>query len=93
MDAESSQRLGHGRALVGDDRLAEAIEVFDEVIARYGTAAELASRRDVADALIEKAESLERLGRDEDALAAFNSVLERFGTATSPCCTGGSPGR
>src|SRR4051794_14479845 len=80
----SSQRLGEGRALVEDDRLAEAIDVFDEVIVRYGTSTDTATKRDVADALIDKAETLERLGRDEDALAAFNSVLERYGTAPEP---------
>jgi tetratricopeptide (TPR) repeat protein len=82
MDESAADLLDHGRTLIREERLVDAVAVFDHLVGLHG--ADAASARDVADALIEKGEAVERLGHDEEAVAAFNAVLERFGTASDP---------
>lgn len=63
------QRLCEGKRLAGDDRYAEALKIFDELVksqagTRYGW-----------DADIQAAAALGHLGRYEDALARFDRIL------------------
>jgi two-component system OmpR family response regulator len=76
-----------GAALLGERRLEEAIVPLDELIARFedddptlrSTAAERRLRTQVAFALRDKAVALYRLGRDEEAKAAEDEMVTRFG--------------
>ena len=60
----------------------EALAAYDEVISRFGTAAELNFREEVALALLSKGMVLRSaFDRPEEALAAYDEVISRFGTA------------
>ena len=52
------------------------------MLARFGTATELALRGLVARALVSKGIALGALDRSEEAIAVFDEVLAHFGTAT-----------
>jgi tetratricopeptide (TPR) repeat protein len=58
-----------------------AVAVFDELVARYGEAAEPELGETVAQALSRKAAVLARLGRDEEALSAYDDLLARVDEA------------
>ena len=62
----------------------DAIAVYDEVVARFGTAVEPALREPVARALVAKGVRLGTLNRGEDAIAVYDEVVARFGTAGEP---------
>jgi hypothetical protein len=62
----------------------EAIAVFDDIVARFGTASETVLREAVARALLNKGGALGELGRNEEAIAVCDDVLGRFGTASEP---------
>jgi tetratricopeptide (TPR) repeat protein len=72
--------LNKGIALSTFGRSAEAIAVYDELLARFGTATEL--REQVAKALVNKGNTLGKLNRSVEAIAAYDELLARFGTAT-----------
>ena len=63
-------------------RSEEAIAVYDDLLARFGTATELPLREQVARALVNKGVTLGALGRSEEAIAVYDDLLARFGTAT-----------
>ena len=63
------------------DRSVDEIAVYDELVARFGTADDLPLREQVAKALFNKGARLGALGRSEDAVAVYDDVLARFGTA------------
>jgi tetratricopeptide (TPR) repeat protein len=52
------------------------------VIARFGAAGELALRKQVAQALLGKGNTLSDLGRSEEEIAVYDEVIARFGTAS-----------
>jgi tetratricopeptide (TPR) repeat protein len=56
----------------------------DEVLRSLGDAIELALRKKVATALVERGSALSDLNRYEEALDAFDEVIRRFGAATEP---------
>jgi tetratricopeptide (TPR) repeat protein len=58
-----------------------AIQVYDEVVERFGAARDLAIRKPVAHALINKGVTLSELGRAEQAIDVYNEVVARFGAA------------
>jgi tetratricopeptide (TPR) repeat protein len=64
------------------DRGAEAIAVYDDLLARFGTATELPLREQVANALYNKGVTLGALGRSAEEIAVYDDLLARFGTAT-----------
>jgi tetratricopeptide (TPR) repeat protein len=81
--ARALNRLGYTLAAVmGDGE--RAIAVFDELVARFGDAAEPALREAVARAMVDKGLTLGRLNRSEDAIAVYDELLARFGAATEP---------
>jgi tetratricopeptide (TPR) repeat protein len=60
----------------------EEISVYDDVLARFGSATELPLREQVAIALVNKGIALGALDRSTEAIAAYDDVLARFGNAT-----------
>ena len=88
-DAESRAKVA--RALVNKgltlgqlNQSEEAIAVYDEVLRRFGEAAEPALREQVAWALVGKGIALEPSNRSEEAIAVYDEVARRFGEATEP---------
>ena len=59
---------------------ADAIAVYDDLIARFGSATEPALRELVAKALINKGGALSALDRGEDAIATYSDLI----TASAP---------
>jgi tetratricopeptide (TPR) repeat protein len=66
------------------NRAADALAVYDDVVARFGDAPEPAIREQVAKALANKAFTLGQLNRAADALAAYDELVVRFGDAPEP---------
>ena len=71
-----------GIKLTEDGKHEAAIAVYDDLLARFGTATELPLREQVAKALFNKGVRLGALGRSEDAIAVYDDLLASFGTAT-----------
>jgi tetratricopeptide (TPR) repeat protein len=70
--------------LSAQDREEEAVEVYDQVVDRFGDATEPELRTRVAWALIYKGVALGWLGRSEEAVGVYDQVVDRFGDATEP---------
>jgi tetratricopeptide (TPR) repeat protein len=64
------------------DRSAEAIDIYDDLLARFDTATELPMRSQVANALFNKGVTLDALGRRAEAIDVYDDLLSRFGSAT-----------
>jgi hypothetical protein len=62
----------------------EALGVYDDVVARFGAATELALREPVAMALVNKGVTLGTLGRSEEEIAVYDDVVARFGAVEEP---------
>jgi tetratricopeptide (TPR) repeat protein len=60
----------------------DAIAVYDELLARFGSASELPLREQVAKGLRNKGFRLGALGRSEDEIAVYDDLLARFGNAS-----------
>jgi len=73
-----------GLTLGALDRWEEAVEVYDEVLRRFGDASEPALMENVARALFGKGLSLGALGRSEEEVEVYDEVLRRFGDASEP---------
>jgi tetratricopeptide (TPR) repeat protein len=69
------------RLAVQLNRPEEAIAILDEIVARYGDAAEPPLREHVARALFNKGFTLGSLGRSEEAIAVYNALEARYGDA------------
>jgi hypothetical protein len=54
------------------------------VVARFGSASELALRKQVARALINKGTTLGELGRGEQAFSVYDELIARFGGDDNP---------
>ncbi len=63
------------------NRSEEELDTYDQVVARFGEAAEPALREHVAAALINKGIALGQLNRSEEELDAYDQVVARFGEA------------
>jgi hypothetical protein len=64
------------------DRSADEIAIYDDLLARFGTATELPLREQVARALFNKGVRLGTLDRSAEAIAVYDDLLARFGAAT-----------
>ncbi len=73
-----------GVVLAVQEQFAEAIAALDRVVIDFGAAADAATRRQVARAIIEKGALLIELGRFSEALSTYDAVIARFGDATEP---------
>ena len=62
----------------------EAIAVYDEVIARFGSTTEVQVRKYVAEAMVKQGEVLESLGGKEEAIEVYDEIIRRFGEAREP---------
>jgi tetratricopeptide (TPR) repeat protein/Na+/melibiose symporter-like transporter len=62
----------------------DPIAGYDELIGRYGHAADLDSRQRTADTLVEKGFALADLDRSHEALEVFEDVLARVGADSDP---------
>jgi hypothetical protein len=60
------------------------VNIYQDVVARFGVAPEPDLRGQVAMALVNKGVALGRLGRLEDEVAAYDDVVSRFGAALEP---------
>ena len=81
-------RRGEARALVEkgitlaeENRVAEALALWDDVVRRFGASASTVDLEAVGMALVNKGTSLGRLNRPEEALAAWDEVVRRFGAS------------
>jgi hypothetical protein len=75
--------VNKGLRLGAQDREVEAMEVYDEVVRRFGDATEPALRDRVARALINKGIALGVQKRNAEAMEVYE-VVRRFGDATEP---------
>ena len=73
-----------GIVLAGENRLNEAVSVWNEVVTRYGTNEAQSVLVVVAMALNNKAGALGQLNRPGEALAASEEVVRRFGDSGFP---------
>jgi tetratricopeptide (TPR) repeat protein len=76
-----SALMGRGVAL---GNVEEAIAVYDEVIARFGSATEVQVRKYVAEAMVNQGEVLESLGGKQAAIEVYDEIIRRFGEAWEP---------
>ncbi len=76
--------VNKGITLGSLNRSEEAIAVYDEVLQRFGDAAEPALRAQLATALCGKGFRLGTLNRSEEAITVYDEVLQRFGDAAEP---------
>ena len=76
-----SALMGRGVAL---GNVEEAIAVYDEVIARFGSATEVQVRKYVAEAMVNQGEVLESLGGKQQAMEVYDEIIRRFGEAREP---------
>ncbi|MDE0333487.1 MAG: ATP-binding protein [Defluviicoccus sp.] len=65
--------------LAEEGRLQDAVDIWDEVVRRFGTSTVRSDLEQVSLALIKKGNALGRLQRPQEALAAWDEVVERFG--------------
>ena len=76
-----SALMGRGVAL---GNVEEAIAVYDQVIARFGSATEVQVRKYVAEAMVNQGEVLESLGDKQAAIEVYDEIIRRFGEAWEP---------
>ncbi|MBK7676430.1 MAG: tetratricopeptide repeat protein [Candidatus Accumulibacter sp.] len=60
----------------------DEIQVYDDLVERFGEATEAALREAVARALVNKGVALGQLGKAEDAIKVYDDLVERFGADT-----------
>lgn len=76
---EPSIRLWLAKLLREQNRTAEAIDVYSEVIHRFGDVEGLGLRKAVLTAMLGNGELLYRLGRHENSINMYDEVIARFG--------------
>ncbi len=79
-DAQALYNKGFRLGALG--RSKEAIAVYNDLLARFGSATEAPIREAVAMAFRNKGFRLGALGRGEEEIAVYNDLLARFGSAT-----------
>ena len=82
--ASGLELIDRGSELRKENRLQEAISVFDEVIDRYGESSPRHSPELTAKALVRKGEALHALGRSQETLATCDEVIRRYGANEAP---------
>ena len=65
-------------------QLEQAMEVYGDLVARFGAADELALREQVARALFNKGITLGVIGRAEQSIEVYDDVIARFGAGREP---------
>ena len=80
LEVIAKTNVNMGMILGEQDRTADAMKVFEEVVRRFGGSEVLAILEQVALALSNKANALIRLNREEDALCIYSEIADRFGT-------------
>ncbi len=83
-EAIAQKLLEKGAALSGQNRSEEALEVFDEVLSRYGASKKPALIDSTAKALLRKTEAFWMLKRFEYAVEACEEVVRRYGSVEAP---------
>ena|SRR5437773_3681722 len=78
------QLINKGLKLGALNRSGEAIEVYDEVVRRFGDYPKPALREPLAMALVNKGFRLGVLDRGEDEIAAYSEAALRFGDSVDP---------
>ena len=81
---EAVALFNRGVKLLNEERLEEAVSVFDDVIRRFGNSQEPALWEPVCAALADKASALGGLHRPADSLVVSDELLNRFGTGEVP---------
>ena len=71
-----------GYALGQLNQSAEAIAVYDDLLARFSATTELSLREQVAKAIFSKGFRLGQLNQSAEEIAAYDDLLARFGAAT-----------
>ena len=84
LEAAGRKLIERGAALRDQNRPEEALEVFDEVVCRYGESAKPALLDLAAKALVRKADVFWKLKRFEEALAVCEEVVHRYGSDEEP---------
>jgi tetratricopeptide (TPR) repeat protein len=76
--------INYAFALGETGRPAEAIAVYEDVVARFGNSDDPVLREQVANALFNKGVALGQMGRPAEAIAVYDDVLARFGDSDDP---------
>jgi tetratricopeptide (TPR) repeat protein len=76
--AEARNYLAYVLGEGSPDQKAEAISVYDEVIARYGGGEDRRLRKHVANAMFNRASNLWDLGRSDEAAAGFRQFVDTY---------------
>jgi len=76
---EARVLFDQAREAADDQRLGDAIAAFDDLIRRFDDAPDLELQWLVGDALYAKGYTLQRLEREEDALAVYEQMALRYG--------------
>ena len=82
--AAARVRINEAFWLEDRNRMEEALDVYDEVVSRFGESQDPTVLELVAAALVGKGVALGELSRPEDELAAWNEVVHRFGESDTP---------
>jgi tetratricopeptide (TPR) repeat protein len=83
-EREARALFENGATLMAQRQLEAAIDTFDLVIERYGDQTELGLRKIVANSLILRADSFDKVGRWKQAVAAYDEVERRYRDAVEP---------
>lgn len=79
MTVSCEELVARGVAAAREGRTREALELFDEVVERFGADGDAETRRWVAHALAEKATAVRSSGDREGSLVVRDELIERFG--------------
>ena len=81
---EARAHVEKGIALAEENRVGEALALWDDVVRRFGASASTADLEAVGMALVNRGTALGRLNQPEEALAAWDEVVRRFGASDVP---------
>jgi tetratricopeptide (TPR) repeat protein len=83
IDPDSAETLVNIGIILGElNRNEEAVQIYNEVLRRFGYATDPALRQQVAKALVNKGVNLGQLKLTEKEIQAYDEVLRRFGEST-----------
>jgi tetratricopeptide (TPR) repeat protein len=77
--SESALLIEKSADLIRQGKFTEGIDVFDEMVERFGQSEDVRLLVLVALALVSKGLALGAMGKPEEAVSAYDSVVERFG--------------
>ena len=78
---EARALVEKGITLAEENRVGEALALWDDVVRRFGASASTEDLEAVGMALVNRGTALGRLNRSEEALAAWEEVARRFGAS------------